>query len=256
MFTGYITCGGCGNKLTMRASKRKMKNEDGTIGYQMYRYYSCMHKINGINCSCKKKTHKSNTIEEPVLNEIYNFLDLLEKKDLASYVKKIQKEKSNNEEKQLKEISIKLQEYQKKKELLKEEVMKAIMGKSTFSKELISEMMDENDRNIEESQRNKINIEKIIEEKNVEFNDMIKFKQLIPDWKEVFKQASIEEKKMLLTPIIKEVIVYDDKIDVKLKISFDDFFNAIKKSGNENSFCFENLTSRGTIKINANMGTL
>ena len=83
---------------------------------------------------------------------------------------------------------------------------------------------------------------------------MIKFKQLIPDWKEVFKQASIEEKKMLLTAIIKEVIVYDERIDVKLKISFDDFFNAIKKSRNENSFCFENLTSRGTIKVNSNMG--
>ena len=255
LFTGYIFCGGCGGRLTTRANKKQIKNEDGTIGYQKYRYYACMNKINGRDCSCKQRSFKGNVVEEPVIKEIYNFFDLLEKKDLTSYVKKIQKEKSNNEEKQLKEVNNKLKEYQNKNELLKEEIMKAIMGTSAFSKELIAGMIEENNIKIEECTKNKISLEKIVQEKNLEFDDLVKVKKLIPNWKEVFEQATIEQKKMLLTSIIKEVIVYDDKIDVKLKISFDDFFNAIKKSGKENSIFFENLTSRGTFKHNTNMGT-
>ena len=66
MFTGYITCGGCGNKLSMRASKRKMKNEDGTIGYQMYRYYSCMHKINGINSMLLFQNYLNNNLNNNI----------------------------------------------------------------------------------------------------------------------------------------------------------------------------------------------
>ena len=45
----------------------------------------------------------------------------------------------------------------------------------------------------------------------------------------MFQNASIEKKKMLLSSIIKEVIVYDEKIDVKLRISYNEFVNTVKK---------------------------
>ena len=74
LFTGYIVCGGCGGKLTTRGSKRKIKLEDGNIGYTKYNYYTCTNNICGRECTCKHKSHKNNTIEEPVLNEIYNYI--------------------------------------------------------------------------------------------------------------------------------------------------------------------------------------
>ena len=63
LFTGYIVCGGCGAKLTMRGSKREKKLEDGTIGYTKYYYYTCINKVSGRKCECKKKNNRRTCIK-------------------------------------------------------------------------------------------------------------------------------------------------------------------------------------------------
>ena len=57
---------------------------------------------------------------------------------------------------------------------------------------------------------------------------------------------------MILSSIIKEIVVYDEKIDIKLRIGFNEFINTAKKLKidsikNENSKFFENLCDSGTI---------
>ena len=42
---------------------------------------------------------------------------------------------------------------------------------------------------------------------------MMNIKNMIPNWKEILKNATTEKKKMILSSIIKEVVVYDDKIE-------------------------------------------
>lgn len=252
LFTGYIVCGGCGGKLTTRGSKRKIKLEDGNIGYTKYNYYTCTNNICGRECTCKHKSHKNNTIEEPVLNEIYNYFDLLEERDLSEYVRKIHSKNNDNEGKQIKELERNIKEYSHKNELLKDEIIKVITGKSSFSKDLLSEVIEENNKKIEESKKQKSNLELLRKKKEIDFEQMIKVKKLIPKWKEVLQNASIEKKKMILSSIIKEIVVYDEKIDIKLRIGFNEFINTAKKMKidsikNENSKFFENLCDSGTI---------
>ena len=252
LFTGYIVCGGCGGKLTTRGSKRKIKLEDGNIGYTKYNYYTCTNNICGRECTCKHKSHKNNTIEEPVLNEIYNYFDLLEERDLSEYVRKIHSKNNDNEGNQIKELERNIKEYSHKNELLKDEIIKVITGKSSFSKDLLSEVIEENNKKIEESKKQKSNLELLRKKKEIDFEQMIKVKKLIPKWKEVLQNASIEKKKMILSSIIKEIVVYDEKIDIKLRIGFNEFINTAKKLKidsikNENSKFFENLCDSGTI---------
>ena len=52
---------------------------------------------------------------------------------------------------------------------------------------------------------------------------------MIPNWKEILKNASIEKKKMILASIIKKIVVYDEKIDIHLKINFEEFIKNAKK---------------------------
>lgn len=255
LFIGYIICGGCGGKLVTRSSKREIKLEDGSKGYTKYSYYACNNNSSGRNCSCTKKSHKNNTIEEPVLMEIYKYFDLLEKRDLSDYVRKIYKSTNDNEGKQIRELEKSIKELENKNELLKEEVMKVIMGKSTFSRELLSDMMEENKQKIEELEKQKKEVETIKKQKEVNFEQMMKIRNMIPDWKDVLKKSNTEKKKMILSTIIKKVIVYDDKIDVHLKISFDEFLKTAKKLSNKqlekvNSNFFDNMSNRGTSKFN------
>ncbi len=255
LFTGYIICGGCGAKLTTRSSKRKIKLEDGSIGYTKYSYYACNNNSSGRKCICKQKSHKSNTIEEPVLNEIYKYFDLLETRDLSEYVRKIHKNANDNEGKQIRELEKNIKECFNKNDMLKEEIINVIAGKSTFSRELISELIEENKQKIEEYEKQKRELEIIKRQKEINFEQTMKVKKMIPDWKEVLKSCSIEKKKMILSSIIREIIVFDERIDIHLKISFKEFletaqkldFNKIRES---NPKVFENMSNIGTSKLN------
>ena len=80
---------------------------------------------------------------------------------------------------------------------------------------------------------------------------MMKVKNLIPSWKEVLKASSIEKKKMILSQIIKEVVVYDNKIDIHLRINFKEFLETAKKLEEKAKIqctqkSFENISNRGT----------
>ena len=72
-----------------------------------------------------------------------------------------------------------------------------------------------------------------------------------PDnWKEILKNATTEKKKMILSSIIKEVVVYDDKIDVYLRINFKEFLETAKKLDEKTKIqctqkSFENMSNRG-----------
>ena len=247
LFTGYIFCGGCGSKLTTRSSKRNMKLPDGSSGFTKYSYYACMNSSNGRKCDCKKKSHKNNTIEEPVLQEIYKYFDLLETRDLSDYVRKIHKKTKDVEGAQIRELEKNIKEANRENELLKKEVIKVITGKSTFSKEMLSELIEENNKKSEEFQKRKTELEIIKEQKEIEFEQMLKVKKMIPNWKEILKNTSIEKKKMILASIIKKIVVYDEKIDIHLKINFDEFIKTAKKLDIDvKKKCFENVSNRGT----------
>lgn len=114
---------------------------------------------------------------------------------MSEYIRKIHKNTNDNEGKQIRELEKNIKEYANKNDLLKEEIMNVITGKSTFSRELISELMEENKQKIENFQKQKIRLEQLKKQKEVDFEQMLKMKSMIPDWKEVLKNCSIERKK-------------------------------------------------------------
>lgn len=256
LFAGYIICGGCGGKMTTRSSKRQIKLEDGSRGYTKYNYYACNNCSNGKECSCKIKSHKNNTIEEPVLNEIYNYLDLLERRDLKEYAKELYKNSEDIEGKQIKELEKNIKKYVHENELYKEEIIKIIKGESTFTRELLTGVIEENNKKIEESKKQKNELESLKKRKEIDFEEMLKVKSLIPDWKKVLKSSSKERQKMILSSIIKEIIVYDDKIDIHLKIGFEEFVRTAEKVEVSNiKNYFENISNTRTTKLNPYLGT-
>ena len=239
--------------MTTRSSKRQIKLEDGSRWYTKYNYYACNNCSNGKECSCKIKSHKNNTIEEPVLNEIYNYLDLLERRDLKEYAKELYKNSEDIEGKQIKELEKNIKKYVHENELYKEKIIK---GESTFTRELLTGVIEENNKKIEESKKQKNELESLKKRKEIDFEEMLKVKSLIPDWKKVLKSSSKERQKMILSSIIKEIIVYDDKIDIHLKIGFEEFVRTAEKVEVSNiKNYFENISNTRTAKFNTYLGT-
>ena len=219
-----------------------------------------MNNCSGRKCECTKKSHKNNTIEEPVLQEIYKYFDLLETTDLSDYVRKIHKGTKNVEGSQIKELERNIKDTIRDNELLKKEIIKVIKGKSRFTEEMLTDEINENNKKIEDYEKRKAELENLKRQKEVDFEQMMNIKNMIPNWKEILKNATTEKKKMILSSIIKEVVVYDDKIDVYLRINFKEFLETAKKLDEKTiNQCtqksFENMSNRGTSIFITNMGT-
>ena len=62
-----------------------------------------------------------------------------------------------------------------------------------------------------------------IEKQKYDYNSMVELKNLIPIWREEFEKTNTEIKKMLLSQIIESVLVFEDKIEIKLRIRMKNF---------------------------------
>ena len=247
LFTGYIICGGCGCKLQNRANKRGIRTIDGREEIIRYYYYACLNAFSGKECGCKQKSYKNNIIEIPVLNEIHNYLDRLEQKDLSEEIKKSKNKTEDTEVKQIKELEKSIRQYCDKLESLKEEVVKSITGETSFNKELLSELIEQHKEKISDLEKERSSLEKLHRKKQVDLKQMIEIQNMIPNWKEEFKNSSTEKKKVLLSTIIDRVIVHTEQIEIKVKMSLEEFIRG--STGGTNNF--ENLCNRFNISPNS-----
>lgn len=219
LFIGLIKCGECGYAFTTSGTKKKNKNGD----IVKHLYYKCSSTRFTNTCNLKKKSIKKETIEEIILKCVYDFLDSLGQIDLSNAIKKGILNSCVNEEKELEKCEKELNEIVSNITVLKNEVIKAIAGESSFSAELLNELIeDKENRKIElEDLKNKIKGK--IKQKNLEDEEILQIKDKIPIWREEFESADLEVKKMLLSEIIKEVRIFNDRYEIDFRLQLNDY---------------------------------
>lgn len=234
LLIGLLKCGSCGYSfMTSECCKTKKNGEK-----KYYYYYKCNSSFSNI-CNLNKKSMKKEAIEEPIIKTVYNFLDSMEKIDLT---KVIEKNINNNdtEKKELKKCEDKIFENNQILDKLKAEVIKNLAGSSNYSSELLNELIETKNKENEELYIEKNKLETIISKKNLNNKDIIEFKNMIPVWKEEFENADFEVKKMLLSEIIKEIRVYNEKIEIDLRIEINSYIQKLKGNINDNCKIIEN----------------
>ncbi len=230
LFIGMIKCGECGYSLTTSESKKIKKNGD----IQKYMYYRCSSTRFTHNCSLEKKSIKKEEIEEPIINTILNFLDSMEKIDLSEILKKGILNNNQKEQRELVKCEQKISELENKLVVLKDEVVKTLTGNSNFSQELLNELIENTTNEKEKLIKEKNELDKIINQKDLDKHDVTNFKNMIPVWKKEFIDASFEIKKMLLSEIIKEIKVYNNKIEIVFRIEISNYKNVMYDKLNTN----------------------
>lgn len=227
--TGIVRCGYCGSKLNLGGGTKRYVRKDGGVSEgKKYWYYKCIGNSAGkLKCENKKHNHKKEDVEKPVLEAINILLNTLQEVDLKEEIEKI---KNNSIEDDNNTLKLQIKEIEKKKNeiaKLKEEVVKALMGESSFSKNMISEMLQTKTKELELLKQHRAKIEDKISRQKMEQKDTELLNQTIPNWKEEFELACVEEKKMLISQIVKYVEVFENEIKVKVKIDFEKFLSKL-----------------------------
>ncbi|MEF3354896.1 hypothetical protein PV403_17200 [Paenibacillus sp. GYB006] len=135
----------------------------------------------------------------------------------------IKNKSANTDEKILKVLQNKIENEYSELSVLNAEVPKSIMGKSSFKPNLLSQLIEQKEKNIAELQDQTSKIETLINSKSIEINEMNLLKEYIPQWNEVFEEASPEKKKIMLSLIIDEILVSKEMIRIDLKLHIKQF---------------------------------
>ena len=222
LLTGLLYCE-CGLKYTAHTQIYRKQRQNGTEWIHECSFYRCgAHRLPKEG-QCNKKPFNADKLEKIITDDAKKFLIETDvEKLLVSQEYKI-REKENDLVEQLRRIG--REHNQKEKELskLKEEVYKVIIGQSKFSEKLLSELIESKEQEIKELNQKGNEIETKVEDLRETLKKQKTLCNELTDWAERFDMQELNEKKTMLINLINKITIFDEKIEVKYKLKFDNF---------------------------------
>jgi DNA invertase Pin-like site-specific DNA recombinase len=221
LLTGLITCGHCGSTLSTYTSVSKWNTKDGPQR-SVHPSYRCTSVNRGIKCN-GQATYSQARVEEPVLDEIYRYLDSLEAVDLRDRLAEIRSQTVNKEETALRAVTAKIVKLTAEIEKLNTEIISSISGDSAFTPEQLATALRQQSAALEKLNTEETSIRKTIDAKLANVNKFSNLQKMVPNWREEFQKAGTDVRKMLISELLDSVVISRDRIEVNFKVSFDDF---------------------------------
>lgn len=223
LLVGLIKCGHCGYPLTTTYNKKTYVRKDGTKRVTSQAKYRCSGKAQ-MKTDCDGQTiYASKKIEGIVLDELFDYLQQLNKIDLTKEIKKLKKQNTDNEVKTLRKLEKELETANTQLLKLNEEVIKSVMGESAFKPEILNNLVEKKEVEISELKQLLEEAKQELDSKKIELHEVEELKKHIPIWREVFENASTEKKKMMIATVIEKVVVYKDNVEITFKININQF---------------------------------
>lgn len=225
LLVGLLQCGHCGTTISPAVSSQwSGKKKEKKVYIEFYR---CNLRAKGAKL-CKAKTYVSaKKLEKAVLEQVYIYLDSLEKIDCRAEIEKMISETSTGDNILLEGLSKERLAIQRKLTALEDELLKSVMGESALSKENINNALDKQKSELSRVETELLTIKQKIEAREVSEKETLIVQQLIPVWHEVFEEAPLNIKKLLLSLLIDKIIVTDENIDIYFKISLEQFIQKL-----------------------------
>ena len=230
LFIGYIYCGCCGSAIITGYSPYNWYTADGEKKRGNKPLYRCCDKTSGMIGCDAMSGYTQEVVEGVVIDEVNSYLDTLKNIELADEIKKLQKENIAVDESSVRALRKELANTEKKIATFEDEIYKSLNGDSHYTPERLNGLLD---KEISVQKDITARLEKAsttLEQKRLEYADMLQLQQLIPIWSEEFANANHDQKKVLLSRIIEKVIVYPERIEIKLRVLIEDFLKGFGDS--------------------------
>lgn len=222
LLTGLLYCE-CGRKYTAHTQICRKIRADGTEYEHESSFYRCgAHRLPKSG-QCNKKPINADKLEKTITDDAKKFL-------LETDIDKLlinQEEKIKEQEKMLTEQLKRLtrESTQKEKEVstLKEEVYKVLIGQSKFSEELLTELIETREKELLDIRERNKETEARIGDLKETLAQQRSLSGDLSNWAERFDLQSNDEKKAMLINLINKITIFDEKIEVRYRIRFDNF---------------------------------
>ncbi|KKI49970.1 recombinase family protein [Christensenella hongkongensis] len=224
LFVGMIYCGHCGASLTTFYNYKY--NELKSIKY-VYPKYRCTSHVGKTRPCDGQMVYSGKNIDETVLRQVYVYL--------SSFLKCEAFGKNNHGEtkkekliRQVKEIQEKIQESEEEYNALLQEVAKSLIGKSGFTTNVLSDLVNEKKDKIEELKEEETAILSQIKRVRERVTDSRTIKEIIDTWETGFLKIETDRKKSILRHLINRIDVYRDKVKIDFNTTIEEFMTEIE----------------------------
>ena len=202
LLSGILYCAHCGTRLTGTYCTRQLAH--GTYCRPIYRDATAAIKAKG--CT-GQVVYSAAKIEKAVLEVVHQYFDAITTTVDAVWQEQAQRQLRSKFGNELRTAQNELARLQKQHEVLKQEVVKALCGESSYPSDLLSSLIVEKEEAIQTA------AEKVEECKQSQQNESEKIRYLgnqyqnIKSWASEFDRASAEQQKMILAKLIERITV-------------------------------------------------
>ena len=224
LLAGNVFCGHCGSRLSLTTSGKAYPcKEDPTRVIKRVRYicYGKTRKQTECDGQTGYTAHILDGIIDKVVRQIFERMKVASKSEVVGvrYREKMEQQKAL-----LRGVKADYTKAAAELDALKSEVVKAIKGESSFSKELLASLILDAERKcqelqaaLEQAQADYDAGEATLQALNSQYDDMI-------SWAEMYDSASVESKKMIVGCLIRRVEVYRGyRVHIDFNIDFKQF---------------------------------
>lgn len=218
--TGMVYCGYCGKRLknTGYANHWTCK-KTGEKKVSYVGRYGCPEK-------CKQRsTYSQEYLEGIVFATVETYLENLKKIDISKELEEMQTQQGKTIKREIKDLEKEIKNLLADIETLEEKLPEAIRGEFAFSVDKLSAIISDKESLKKEKEIQKKSLQKQLEEISLQSNELMTFVEAMPKWNEIFSQADVQTKQMILSTLIDKIIVKDDDITIKFKIRLDNFLD-------------------------------
>jgi hypothetical protein len=225
ILSGNIFCGHCGGRLTATTSGRAKMNADGELEKRIcYVCYNQSRKRKECGGPC---TYTASRVDAEVIKAIRSLFAGLTGSPKNDIIGKVFKGKMDDIKIRFEQTSEKLREETAELQIYESEVIKCLTGKSRFSEDVLSRLIDEKAEIV-----NKLKLEvKSLESQMASGTESVKTTETkleyLATWADLFDSSDRETKKMIIANLINRVTVSKDyNISIEFNVEIERILQA------------------------------
>ncbi len=224
LLVGHVYCAHCGNRLTLTTSSHMKKQEDGSYERDTRARYQCHFGVRHPG-ECDGQTvysvEKLDAIVDKAILSVFAQMKNVSETELISdqHEKEtaLAKRRMEQAEKRMTDVQKELDDY-------RAETIKVIRGQSKLDSELLNSLIKETERKLQEADAEYQSAKEIYSDLLASANQLTSEYKRILSWADLYKDCSLDAKKMIVAQFIKGVYVGRDyRVAIQFNTSFESF---------------------------------
>ena len=210
----------CGHRLVGTYINQSRKGEEPRYR-QIYRCYNGSVTAKGCEGQSTYSAHK---IEQAVLAVIDQYIARIRPTIDKVYRKTLAEHRRIEQRQQRAEQHAQFKDLEQKKAGMKEEIVNAVMGTSSFDPQTLKETLQSIEAQIERT-KHELDSDAALHLSLQQLETINHLKPILIKWDTAFTQCTTDEKKMLMARLINKITVDKNyRITIDFRVSFDEFY--------------------------------